>query len=192
MLDEKINTQTNINSQYGQAIGNNYGTINNVPNSYLKDLVHDLREQMQNDIMVEEIIYKLNYLLSDSEEFEPMDLQLKLKIANREKEFNEAVRLKEQIAKCIDKYSSYEAANSYFSHILYKVLYDFRNYIYPLIKKDKSQDEINTAIYELVVRPVFNEIERGENFFRFDLSDIRGLVFFLTGNCHLWFDKGHI
>ena len=48
MLDEKINTQTNINSQYGQAIGNNYGTINNVPNSYLKDLVHDLREQMQN------------------------------------------------------------------------------------------------------------------------------------------------
>lgn len=141
---------------------------------------------------IESIKEELNYLRCKIDESEEVDLKMKLELANREKDLSFALRLKEKIYKKIESNSSYTSANGYFAHILSFIIANFRCYVYPALRNDISNEEIDKIIYEKVIVPTFEEVQTGINFFNFNYSDIFGMVYFLAGNCHLWFDKEHV
>ena len=139
---------------------------------------------------IENIKIELDYLRRKVDE--EVDLKMKLKLANKEKDLSFALRLKEKIYKKIENNSSYISANGYFTHILSFIITNFRCYVYPVIKNNEPEDEINKVIQEKVIVPTFNEVQTGINYFNFTYQDIWGMVYFLAGNCHLWFDREHV
>jgi hypothetical protein len=55
--------------------------------------------------------------------------------------------------------------------------------IYSFIIDGSSQEKINLLIRERVIEPVMKEL--GINIFKYTEEDIMGMIFFLTGNCHI-------
>lgn len=141
---------------------------------------------------IEDIKNELDYMRRKIDGTEEVDLITKLELAKKEKDFSYALRLKEKISKKIEQNSNYISANGYFAHILSFIIVNFRCYVYPAIRSDMSEKEIDKIIHEKVIIPAFDEIQTGMNFFNFTHQDILGMVYFLAGNCHLWFDKDHV
>ena len=203
-------TENKIKAQYSDVIVGDKNAIYKdceVNNYYSpKDgitRVYQLEKFMQKEINEKECIEalmgdiegikeELDYLRCKIDESAEVDLKMKLKLANREKDLLYALRLKEKIYKKIENNSSYISANGYFAHILSFVIANFRCYVYPALRKGTPNEEIDKIIYEKVIVPTFEEVQTGINFFNFNYSDIFGMVYFLAGNCHLWFDKEHV
>jgi len=55
--------------------------------------------------------------------------------------------------------------------------------IYSLICQNESEEKINLLITERIIKPVQEDL--GINLFRYNEDDIMGMIFFLTGNCHI-------
>ena len=194
---EKIETQNQAVSEQGVAIAENKGIVkvyvqSQMKDSYLSKLERNLQNEIGSDIILQEITQELNHYIRELENVEAVDLKGKLNLASRESELYEALRLKEKISKLIDKYSLYTSANKYLTFIFAKIIYLFKTYVYPEIYAEKNIFEIRKVVLEQVIIPVSKEIEQGENFFDLTFDDIYGMIYFLAGNCHLWFDKGHV
>jgi hypothetical protein len=72
-------------------------------------------------------------------------------------------------------------------HLLALVESYFENEIRPQISLGKTSEEIKTLIQQLIVIPLLLELE--ENLLGFNASDINGMLYFLTGNCHIKWTK---
>jgi hypothetical protein len=59
----------------------------------------------------------------------------------------------------------------------------FENEIKPLLQKGEDEQLINSMINERLVKPLIAELD--ENLLGFTAHDINGMLYFLTGNCHL-------
>ena len=55
--------------------------------------------------------------------------------------------------------------------------------IYTLICNNETESKIQAVIAERIINPVKTEL--GLNLFKYDEDDIMGMIFFLTGNCHI-------
>ena len=55
--------------------------------------------------------------------------------------------------------------------------------IYTLICQNDSDEKINLLITERIIKPVQEDL--GINLFKYNEDDIMGMIFFLTGNCHI-------
>lgn len=55
--------------------------------------------------------------------------------------------------------------------------------VYTLICNNAPQENIDKLITERIINPVKQEL--GINLFKYDEEDIMGMIFFLTGNCHI-------
>jgi hypothetical protein len=95
-----------------------------------------------------------------------------------------AKEVKEQFHKKLMKVSQYSlVAQDINVHILAKVRSAFVMEVYSLILEGKPQDTINLLIRERIINPVMSEL--GINIFKYTEDDIMGMIFFLTGNCHI-------
>ena len=82
-------------------------------------------------------------------------------------------------------------ATSQFSEVAQKInvylLAAVRSYymleIYPRICNNEDQMTINSLISEKIINPLI--VELGDNLFDFTHEDILGMLYFLTGNCHI-------
>ncbi len=68
-------------------------------------------------------------------------------------------------------------------HILAKVKTAFVMQVYTLIIQGQPEESINLLIHERIITPVMAEL--GINILKYTEEDIMGMIFFLTGNCHI-------
>ena len=64
----------------------------------------------------------------------------------------------------------------------------FDVYVLPLIEAEKPLSEINLAVYEKVIIPVVDELnvnEAEDTCLCYTTDDIFGMLYYLTGNCHI-------
>lgn len=191
---ETIDTQNNATSKQGVAVGCNQGLMvvsQDAKIPYLYLLERKIQEEIGNNNLLEHISQNLNHYIQELEDTEQMDLQGKLNLASREKELFIALRLKEKVSKLIDKYSLFASANKYLTYIFAMIIHLFKTYVYPEICAEKNLFEIKKVVSERVIIPVSEEIQKGENYFDLNYEDIEGMIYFLAGNCHIWFDKEH-
>lgn len=95
-----------------------------------------------------------------------------------------ATEVKERFHKKLIKTSQYSlVAQDINVYLLTKVRRGFMMEIYTLICANESEEKINTLITERIIRPVQSDL--GINLFHYNEDDIMGMIFFLTGNCHL-------
>ena len=105
--------------------------------------------------------------------------------------YHDARCQKLQFCKKSTRYQYYESAQRIDSYLLAKVKSNFDNYVMPLIGT-VSKSEVKKAIYEKVVKPIMDEINHygvDDDCLCYTDADIYGMLYMLTGNCHInWKD----
>ncbi len=99
-----------------------------------------------------------------------------------------ARRKKQYYAKKATRYQYYESAQRIDSHLFAIVCNRFDNYVFPLIEQSQPLADINMAVYEQVILPVMQELNANgadDTFLCYTEDDIFGMLYYLTGNCHI-------
>lgn len=158
----------------------NVTNVLNPATDYMQELIKKYKAELDNDF--NEIVENLNHYSTNLDEDTVYDLEYKLNAGNRNSEYKRAAMLKERIAKKIKLNENSEAAQEIYAYLLSQICSDFNMHVYPLIN-EYSIPQINLLIDEKVIRPV--QIILGENVLRILKDDINGMIYFLTGNCHI-------
>lgn len=101
---------------------------------------------------------------------------------------DKACRLKQGYAKKATKYQYYEMANRIDDYLFAILSNRFDDYVYPLIVNQRPLADIKQAVPEQVIIPVMKELnENGEDdiYLCYTTDDILGMLYYLTGNCHI-------
>ena len=198
VFDKSISSEIIVPNNIGSVVGVNKGIIDNhfypseIEKPHIYKLIQRLKQQIENDHKIQQISEELNNYFINLDEETPADLEMKLKLANKENEYKNAIRLKEEFCKIITKFSSYEAANEYFTLLLSMIVANFQHLIYPCIRKGADEEEIMAKFHEHIIVKTFDEVQKADNLCKLNYDQIRGMVYFLIGNCYLWLDKGNI
>lgn len=107
-------------------------------------------------------------------------------------EIESALRKKQKYAKKAEKYKFYESAQKIDTILLAEVKLNFETYVYPLIKDNCSLVEVRKTVLEKIIKPLYEKIEKegaSDENLCYSSEDIDGMIFYLTGGCHLnWTD----
>ncbi|MBK8945405.1 MAG: hypothetical protein IPM32_09065 [Ignavibacteriae bacterium] len=178
-------TQKEINTG-GHVAGRDINIFNESEKraSYLCKLMQKFKKERDDNILVDKIIDELMHYKEAVDRNEIIGLNEKLKRGNREDLLEDALIMKEKFAKKLLKYELFESAQEIYATLLAHVNYNFKTFILPKIQENKlSKAEINQLIDSKVIQPLFDELD--ENYLRIYKDEINGMLYFLTGNCHI-------
>ncbi len=153
--------------------------------TYLHDLYEKFQKEIETDPGLKEICKELDYFNSQVEDDEMIGLENKL-IAGAKPPMivKYAKYAKEKFHKKLMLTSQYSVvAQDLNVYILSKIHRGFMMEIYTLICNNENESKIQAVIAERIINPIMTEL--GLNLFKYDEDDIMGMIFFLTGNCHI-------
>lgn len=165
---------------------NNEYVFSGKKGDYMKSLLHKFKtgsassEQMQD--FIEDLDYYNNKRVDDV-----VGLEAKLEAGNRKHFLWVAANFKDRFHKLMYKYQFSEAAQKILLHLLAEVESRFLTEVYPMICNNEPEEKINMIITERLVGPVKDELD--ENLLGITANHIHGMVYFLTGNCHIKWAK---
>lgn len=160
-------------------INNNFSTRA----TYLQDLYERYEKEKNENPDFKELCEELDYFNSIIDG-DVIGLEKKLTQGGRVKLIDYALDVKERFHKKLMKTSQYSSiAQDINVYLLTKVRRGFIMEIYTLICNNESEEKINMLITERIIKPVQEDL--GINLFRYTEDDIMGMIFFLTGNCHI-------
>lgn len=84
--------------------------------------------------------------------------------------------------------SVFEMANKIDNYLFAIVSEHFDREVLPLIEDEKPLREINQAVYDKVIMPVLQELDAvgaADTCLCYTLDDVFGMLYYLTGNCHI-------
>jgi hypothetical protein len=150
--------------------------------SYMAELLERFKEELDSDSQLKDFIKEFDYYNAKIEG-DVLGLEQKLRDGNREFLIDFALRAKEKFYKKALKFQFSESAQKINVFLLAKVESNFFNHIAPKIRDGHPVDEVNSLIQELLIKPVLQELD--DNLLDFNDTDINGMLYFLTGNCHI-------
>jgi len=168
----------------------------NVYNSYpqqdekMKVLIEAYKEEQKSNPVFNEIIEELNFYLNPvkAEKKNIIGLEKKLKDGQLEDYYIEyAMRLKDIFWRKVDRNRFSKVAQQIFIYILADVQTLFNLKIYPLILNDADRATIMSKIKDEIIDVL--QMKLGENILDIFTDSIMGMLFFLTGNCHIKWSK---
>lgn len=154
--------------------------------SQLERLYDRLEKERENSFIFSEIIDELLHFKNNADETDFIGLEKKLENGNRIHYLNFAEKSKEKFTKKLLLNEHSETAQQIYAFLLAKVYSSFELNIAPRIKENHSEIFINELISQFIVNPL--EEILGENLLRIYDDEINGMIFFLTGNCHIKWD----
>lgn len=172
----------------GSFIGRDDKSVTFVTNSnsrstYLQNLYDRYEKEKAENPEFKDLCEELDYFNSIIDG-DVIGLEEKLTLGGRERILFYALDVKDKFHKKLMITSQYSLiAQDINVYILSKVRSTFMREIYSLICNDESQEKINLLISERIIKPVQDDL--GINLFKYNEDDIMGMIFFLTGNCHL-------
>ena len=101
---------------------------------------------------------------------------------------DKARRQKQSYAKKATRFQYFEMATTIDNYLFAIVSDHFDREVLPLIEDEKPLWEINQAVYNKVVLPVMEELNTvgdADTCLCYTLDDIFGMLYYLTGNCHI-------
>lgn len=132
-----------------------------------------------------EIIEELLHFKEYAKNEEVIGLETKLENGNRLAYLRFAEQAKDKFTRKLLKNEYSETAQSIYAFLLAKVYTSFQIHIYPQIDKH-PEDYINHLIDACIIKPL--EELLGANILRIFEDEIYGMIYFLTGNCHIRWD----
>ncbi len=191
-MSKKEVSQSN-NEVKGDLAGNdinkptyNIGRTSIGGKSQLEKLYDRLEKERESSTIFSEIVDDLLHYKKNADENEFIGLEKKLENGNRTSYLNFAEKSKEKFAKKLLRNEHSETAQLIYAFLLAKVYSSFEFNIAPRIKENHPEIFINELVSEFIIRPLEDIL--GENLLRIYDDDINGMIYFLTGNCHIKWD----
>lgn len=183
-MGQDVNNEGEIQSQLNAA--NVEGNIYFAKKTRFARRFEKLNQEVKNDERYEGTMESLKYYLT---KLDGISAETKLYDGGfNENEVISAIRRKEKYAKRLQLNRFFESAQWIDSQLFAKIKMDFEAFILPLIDNGSSKSEILKEVVIKVVQPVLDLINlEGEDdeVLNYNADDIFGMVYYLTGQCHL-------
>ena len=151
--------------------------------SQLEKLYLRLEKEKADSPIFTEIIDELLHFKTYAKDTEVIGIEKKLENGNRLSYLSFAEKSKEKFAKKLMLNEHSETAQLIYAFLLAKVYTSFENNIYPRLNEGHPDEFITQIIAEYIVKPL--EEILGDNLLRIYDDEINGMIYFLTGNCHI-------
>lgn len=150
--------------------------------SPLRKKLEQLRDDCLHDPNFSSCIKQLTHYLNPVNPSDQRDLNTKLTDAGRQDEVYEAEELKESFAKVLVKDNLSEQAQEAYVHILATIKTQYDGKVKPLIKTNAPLHEIESNVLN-IVESMYSEL--AGTVLEYDQRQVKGMLYFLTGNCHI-------
>ncbi len=161
----------------------NYGRISTGGQSQLERLYTKLEEEKKNSMTFSEVIDDLLHYKSYAPNTKVIGLEQKLKNGNRLNYLKFAENSKDKFTRKLLKNEHSETAQLIYAFLLAKVYSSFETYVYPRVIEGHPDEYINNLVSTYIITPIEDIL--GDNLLRIYEDEINGMVYFLTGNCHI-------
>jgi hypothetical protein len=153
--------------------------------THLNRLYRKLREEAEGDQELTEYIDQLQIFTRTVEDEAIVGLDGKFEAAGRQDELNMAKAMKEMIYSELRKNMFSRTFQTIYATLMGKVYEEFQTWVRPAIAKGASREAIDALVNSHVVKPVVAELETCPEYNEAATPTVRGMIYFLTGNCHL-------
>lgn len=151
----------------------------------LGKLIKKYQEETENDQTLKGFIEELS-LFAKQVPDEPMQgLEDKLQAADRSDEIYDALQLKELVYESLKTNIGSQSFQKIYAYLMAQAKERFRTYVRPLIEQGAERSQIDQKIFEEVLSPILVELESCGAAHDFTIQTIKGMVYFLAGNCHV-------
>jgi hypothetical protein len=168
----------------GRDIDNSL-TINNQHSgrSPLASLIQKYNEELASGTSIEAIIEKLQHWTEPDVGTEVLGVKEKLQKGERPELVEFGLKAKELFTKCLYRHQHSRAAQEMCAYLLAAVWQKFNSVIRPRILEGVPNAQIDSLVQIELVQPIEQMLDT--NPLQIDQSEISGMIYFLTGNCHL-------
>lgn len=179
----------------GKDINKNSGDVNNVTAVIVQAIeietpLSRLYQKLNNEVAADQ---KLNGFIRELQIFtrkartDPLsDLETKLSVSNRQSEIEMAMELKEWVYGELKENLFSPTFQQIYSILLGKVYEEFNHHVRPAVLGEEPKAVIDNLIKLRVVDPIAQELDECPDFSASSHTLIRSLIYFLAGNCHLY------
>lgn len=168
------------------VIGGNSNTVNLgaiAASSRLSLLLERYKHEVERDAKALEMLEELQRYCEPKED--PLvPLETKLEQGGRSDMLPFALETKERFSKQLALHTHYPSAQLIHLHVLSKIWSVFQTRIMPMIREGHSRLVIERLIESEIIEPTLGSL--GDNPFNYGDSEIQGMIYYLTGNCHIW------
>jgi len=184
-MAQEVKNQGEVDKQVN--VGNVEGSVYLSSKTRFARRFEKLNQEVINNERYEGVMDALKYYLT---KLDGVEMSEKLNQGGFEEgEIIKAARRKEKVSKHLERNRFFESAQWINSQLFAKIIIEFETHVeIPLINNGASKEDVMQAVIEKVVNPVLQLInEEGENdqVLNYTIEDILGMVYFLTGKCHI-------
>lgn len=185
--DSTVGTQANVKENYGYiSIGNSRSRLSATFERLEQEILNNTRKEVIDEL-----------LLYTTKLDGTKGLEEKLQDGGFQKMFiQKAIIQKEMYAKRATKYECYPAAQEIILSLFARIKNEFDVRIYPMIIKGADVPSIMQEVHKQIVSPILQMIEMNganDQSLYFNMDHIYGMIYYLTGMCHLnWKDYDNI
>lgn len=156
----------------------------NAPPNRMSTLIESFKREREKDEVFTGIVTKLKrYATSIDGTDSVKGLADKLERAGYQDLLHYAMIVKEQFVKKLTEFEFSKSAQQMQGVLLAEVFTRFHHSVWPLLTAGRSQQEVMAQVQAHVIEPVMNML--GENVLSMDADELSGILFYLTGNCHI-------
>ncbi len=152
------------------------------PSSRLYGLLKKLEHEVAENAVVETILEELTRYREPKTKA-TKTLEEKLLEGGRADLVPYAIEAKESFTKKLTKYGFYESAQDIHAMILAKIVNAFNHRIKPLILAKAKRNDIEAEIHTSIIEPIVTDLSIPP--LRYYDTEAYGMLYFLTGNCHI-------
>lgn len=156
--------------------------------SVFRKLFDKLENEAATDKTLTTYIRQLEIYTRRVEDEKVIGLEQKLKMAGRERQVSMAVSLKESVYADIKTNVFSWTYQLIVATLMSKIHERFETEIRPLIEAGVDKAHIDKVFSEQITIPISQELDDCPQFKEVAVDYVRGMTFFLTGNCHIRWD----
>lgn len=145
--------------------------------------LENFQKLTQDDEDFQDFLDRLNFYVNQKNNIPVIGLEKKLVNGGRADLVTDAVERKDAFAKRLLKSQLNTRRQWIYLYVLQKISSAFEGLVRPLIKKGATGDAIDATIYYGIVSNIYNEVVGIDS--TIDQYTISGMIYFLTGKCHL-------
>lgn len=153
----------------------------------LKELINRTNELFEEDEEYRDFIHELNSLLEQRSGREIIGTEQKLLNGNRQDLIEDSWFYESKFARKLAKGELSRTSQAIFLHCLSTINEEFITNIRPLIEQDADKLIVNQVIERNIIDNLYGQVSSADS--SITKQVIRGMLYFLTGKCHIKWDK---
>ena len=170
----------------GDKIDNSHHHYDTRRNLKITRLFEALKAESDKDDKLSDICDELVRYLTEKD---TIGLEQKLKDGGFNNSYiDNAFEQKEFFAKKLYRYQEFESAQRIYVELLALIKTNFQDYISPLIASNGTYEIINSEVREKVINPIIDMLNSdgaNDDILNLNAEEVRGMLYYLTGRCHI-------